>query len=173
MSEQRPVPQQFPSRRQRREQQEPPAAPLSPAPGQPRAPQPPVAQPPGAQPYGAPPRVPQQSALPPQVVSQGVTSAVPPAGFQSHAEPSGAARPATSPVESSGTPRRTGAPRGESPGPRCGEPPGPWLATLLHVGPSESSSPRHGKPGSPRFCPGSFPPPGSLDTTRKPRAHPW
>lgn len=89
MSEQRPVPQQFPSRRQRREQQEPPVGPLSPAPGQPRG-----TQSPGSQPYGAPPRVPQQSALPPQMVSQGVTSAVPPAGFQPLAEPSGAARPA-------------------------------------------------------------------------------
>nr|WP_282922429.1 hypothetical protein [Mobiluncus sp. Marseille-Q7826] len=172
MSEQRPVPQQFPSRRQRREQQEPPAAPLSPAPGQPRAPQPPVAQPPGAQPYGAPPRVPQQSALPPQVVSQGVTSAVPPAGLQPLAEPSGAARPA---IPQSNRPVPPGVPVRPAANPPV---PGAVNPRSLarHTSPCRAQriikSPARQTRQSP-LLPRFLPAPGRLDTTRKPRAHPW
>lgn len=141
MSEQRPVPQQFPSRRQRREQQEPPVGPLSPAPGQPRG-----TQPPGSQPYGAPPRrVPQQSALPPQMVSQGVTSAVPPSGYQPLAEPSGAARPATAqpnrPVLP-GVPARTAA-----------NPPVPGSPHFSMSGPANHQVPDTANPAVPAFAP--------------------
>lgn len=172
MSEQRPVPQQFPSRRQRREQQEPPVGPLSPAPGQPRGTQPPVAQSPGSQPYGSPPRVTQQSALPPQMVSQGVTSAVPPAGYQPLAEPSGAARPATAqpnrPVLP-GVPARTAAnprsPVWRTPRFRARHT-SPCRAQLIIKSPARQT---RQSPLLPRFLPA----PGSLDTTRNPRAHPW
>ncbi len=148
MSEQRPVPQRFPSRRQRREQQEPPVAPLSPAPGQP-----PVAQSPGSQPYGAPPRVPQQSALPPQMVSQGVTSAVPPAGYQPLAEPSGAARPATAqpnrPVLP-GVPARPAA-----------NPPVPGSPHFSMSGPANHQVPGTANPAVPAFAPVPSRPPAA------------
>lgn len=148
MSELRPVPQRFPSRRQRREQQEPPVAPLSPAPGQP-----PVAQSPGSQPYGAPPRVPQQSALPPQMVSQGVTSAVPPAGYQPLAEPSGAARPATAqpnrPVLP-GVPARPAA-----------NPPVPGSPHFSMSGPANHQVPGTANPAVPAFAPVPSRPPAA------------
>lgn len=148
MSEQRPVPQQFPSRRQRREQQEPPVGPLSPAPGQPRG-----TQPPGSQPYGASPRVPQQSALPPQMVSQGVTSAVPPAGYQPLAEPSGAARPATAqpnrPVLP-GVPARPAA-----------NPPVPGSPHFSMSGPANHQVPGTANPAVPAFAPVPSRPPAA------------
>lgn len=118
MSEQRPVPQRFPSRRQRRELQESPAEPLSPAPGQPRVVQPPVAQ----------PRAPQLSARPPQVSPQGVASAAPPAGFEPPTDASGAARPVpplpNRPIPP-GVPARTAA---NPPVPGAKNPPVPGLA---------------------------------------------
>lgn len=153
MSEQRPVPQQFPSRRQRREQQEPPVGPLSPAPGQPRGTQPPVAQSPGAQPYGAPPRVPQQSALPPQVGSQGVTSAVPPAGFQPLAEPSGAARP-TIPQPNRPVPRGV-------PARPAANPPVPGSPHFSMSGPANQQVPGTANPAVPAFAPVPSRPPAA------------
>lgn len=103
MSEQRPVPQQFPSRRQRRAQQESPVAPRStPAASrqsrgtQPKPPQGPVASTPVPGPWAAQPPVASPSVVPPQVVSQVPTSGVSPVGSQSHAETSGTARPASS-----------------------------------------------------------------------------
>lgn len=115
MSEQRPVPQQFPSRRQRREQQQQPVAPQSipsvpPLGMQPNSPQAPVANPPVpgsrvtqlpvAQPPGVPPLVPQprvtqQSVLPHHVSPQEVTSTVPPVGYQPVAKTSDTPSPAS------------------------------------------------------------------------------
>ncbi|MDY6076753.1 class E sortase [Mobiluncus sp.] len=164
MSEQRPVPQQFPSRRQRREQQEPPVAPLSPAPGQPRGTQPPVAPSPGAQPYGAPPRVPQQSALPPQVVSQGVTSAVPPAGFQPLAEPSGAVRPATA------QPNRPVSP-GVSARPAA-NPPVPGSPHFSMSGPANHQVPGTANPAVPAFAPVPSRPPAASTRPATPALNP-
>ena len=99
MSEQRPVPQQFPSRRQRREQQQPPVAPQSipsvPPGMQPNSPQAPVANPPVPSsrvtppPVVTPPVAP-PSAVPPRVVSPVPTSAVSPVHYQPVAETSGA-----------------------------------------------------------------------------------
>lgn len=103
MSEQRPVPHQFPSRRQRRAQQESPVAPRStPAASQhsrgtqPKPPQGPVASAPVSGPWAAQPPAASPSVVPPQVVSQVPTSGVSPVGSQSHAETSGTARPASS-----------------------------------------------------------------------------
>lgn len=155
MSEQRPVPQQFPSRRQRREQQEPPVGPLSPAPGQPRG-----TQPPGSQPYGAPPRVPQQSALPPQMVSQGVTSAVPPAGYQPLAEPSGAARPATAQPNRPVLPGVPARPAANPPVPGAANPPVPGSPHFSMSGPANHQVPDTAnpavstRPATPALTPG-------------------
>lgn len=152
MSEERPVPQRFPSRRQRRESQEPSAAPLSPAPlspeslspapGQPPAVQPP--QPSGVPPYGAQPSS-QPSVRPPQVSVQGVTRAVPPAGFQSPADTSGAARPAlphpNRPVPP-GVPARNAA-----------NPPVPGLANPPVPGLANHQVPGAANPAVPTFAP--------------------
>lgn len=148
MSEQRPVPQQFPSRRQRREQQEPPVGPLSPAPGQPRG-----TQPPGSQPYGAPPRVPQQSALPPQMVSQAVTSAVPPAGYQPLAEPSGAARPATAQPNRPVLPGVPARPAANPPVPGAANPPVPGSPHFSMSSPANHQVPDTANPAVPAFAP--------------------
>lgn len=172
MSEQRPVPQQFPSRRQRREQQEPPVAPLSPAPGQPRVPQPPVAQPPGAQRYGVSPRVPQQSALPPQVVSQGVTSAVPPAGLQPLAEPSGAACPA---IPQSNRPVPLGVPvrpAANPPVPGAVNPPVPGSPHFSMSGPANHQVPGTANPAVPSFAPVPSRPPAASTRPASPAPTP-
>ena len=105
MSEQRPVPQQFPSRRQRREQQQQPVAPQSipsvpPRGMQPNSPQAPVANPPvpGSRvtppPVVTPPVAP-PSAVPPRVVSPVPTSTVPPVGYQPVAKTSDTPSPAS------------------------------------------------------------------------------
>ena len=161
MSEQRPVPQQFPSRRQRREQQEPLVGPLSPAPGQPRGTQPPVAQSPGSQPYGASPRVPQQSALPPQMVSQGVTSAVPPAGYQPLAEPSGAARPATAQPNRPVLPGVPARPAANPPVPGAANPPVPGSPHFSMSGPANHQVPGTANPAVPAFAPVPSRPPAA------------
>lgn len=168
MSEQRPVPQQFPSRRQRREQQEPPVGPLSPAPGQPRG-----TQPPGSQPYGAPPRrVPQQSALPPQMVSQGVTSAVPPAGYQPLAEPSGAARPATAQPNRPVLPGVPARPAANPPVPGAANPPVPGSPHFSMSGPANHQVPDTANPAVPAFAPAPSRPPAAATRPANPALTP-
>lgn len=167
MSEQRPVPQQFPSRRQRREQQEPPVGPLSPAPGQPRGTQPPLAQPAGVPPYGA-----QPSARPPQVSPQGVTRAVPPAGFQSVAETSGATRPAppqpNRPVLP-GVPARTAA---NPPVPGAANPPVPGSPHFSMSGPANHQVPGTANPAVPAFAPAPSRPPAAATRPANPALTP-
>lgn len=167
MSEQRPVPQQFPSRRQRREQQEPPVGPLSPAPGQP-----PVAQSPGSQPYGAPPHVPQQSALPPQMVSPGVTSAVPPAGYQPLAEPSGAARPATAQPNRPVLPGVPARPAANPPVPGAANPPVPGTPHFPMSGPASHQVPGTANPAVPVFAPVPSRPPAASTRPANPAPTP-
>ncbi|WP_296180241.1 class E sortase [uncultured Mobiluncus sp.] len=158
MSEERPVPQRFPSRRQRRESQESSGVPLSPeslspAPGQPPAAQPPAVQPPMTQPAGVPPYGVQPSVRPPQVAPQGVTRAVSPAGFQSPADTSGAASPASPqpnrPVPP-GAPARTAA-----------NPPVPGLANPPVPGLANHQVPGTANPPIPAFAPAPSRPPAA------------